>query len=423
LENLRLRTNTLRAFSTKGGGFLTPTAERGGLFSIIHKKRSNSGKKNAWFVSSGTANLHIMFRPSCAQPVVALMVFVAASFLCGAAVARPTGEAQGCGNCHYKPNGPELAVSFSKASVALGETVTLKVEIKAVNAEAKRTGVWVSGDGKGKFGLIDTKGTRLHLDTGVLHAEPKTLVDGKADFSFRWTAPSVKGVSDFTVASITGNSNGDSEDDHSSSARVSVAYGCDAKTYYPDADSDGFGDAKQGQLSCDPISGFILRGQDCNDEKREISPDAKEMCNAVDDNCDGVADEGLEPGIYFKDEDGDGFAANGAKPEFTCKTEPGFVAVKKDCAPKDPNINPDAKEIKNGKDDNCDGQTDESDGSQGGQTGEDQTGGVGGTSENEEMTVGGCSVAIGANSSNPAAIAMMLTAAFIFAVRRRAKRS
>lgn len=363
-----------------------------------------------------------MLRPSCAQSFFVLMVVVAASFVCGSAAARPTGEAQGCGNCHYKPNGPELTVSFSKTSVGLSETITVKVEIKAVNVEAKRTGVWISGDGKGKFGLIDAKGTRLHLDTGALHAEPKTLIDGKADFSFRWTAPSVKGVSDFTVASITGNSNGDSEDDHSSSTRASVAYGCDAKTYYPDADRDGFGNSKQSQLSCDSISGFILRAGDCDDEKSEISPDAKEMCNAVDDNCDGVVDEGLDPGIYFKDEDGDGFAANGAKPEFTCKSEPGFVAVKKDCSPKDPTINPDAKEIKNGKDDNCDGQTDETGVSQGGQLGEDQTAGAGGSDDNEETTVGGCSLAGGTNSGNSVAAGLMLTAAFISWGRRRAKR-
>jgi hypothetical protein len=364
-----------------------------------------------------------MFRPNSAHPLIAVFVFSAVLIVSRPAVARPTGEAQGCGNCHYKPNGPELAVSFSKASVGLAETITIKVDVKAVNFEAKRTGVWISGDGKGKFGLVDSKGTRLHMDTGVLHAEPKVLIDGKADFTFKWTAPSSKGVSDFSVFSITGNSNGDAQDDHNSVKKVSVAYGCDAKTYFPDIDLDGFGDSKQGQLSCEPVSGFVLRGDDCNDDNRQIAPGAKEQCNAVDDNCDGTADEGLDAGIYFKDEDGDGFAANGAKPEFTCKSEAGFVAVKKDCAPKDPNINPNAEEIDNGKDDNCDGQTDEANTSNSGSSGDDQSGGNGGgeESDNGETVSGGCSVTRRGKLASFTALALVVAAA-LMNQRRRGQR-
>ena len=124
-------------------------------------------------------------------------------------------------------------------------------------------------------------------------------------------------------------------------------------------------DKKNGKLSCDPVSGFIEKGADCDDSKKEVNPDAAEVCNSIDDNCDGQSDEGLEPGLYYKDEDGDGFAATGAKAEFTCKDQEGFVAVRKDCAPKDPKINPDAKEVKNGKDDNCNGEIDEEEGSGG----------------------------------------------------------
>lgn len=309
-----------------------------------------------------------------------------------------------------------IDVSFSKPSANLGETITMTVALTAVNAEAKRTGVWITG-GEGKFALIDNVGTRLH-ETGVLHSAPKTLVDGKAEFSFKWTAPTAKGVSDFRVSSITGNSNGTSDDDHNSSTTASIAYGCSAKMYYPDVDGDGFGDKKNGKLSCDPVSGFIEKGADCDDSKKEVNPDAAEVCNSIDDNCDGQSDEGLEPGLYYKDEDGDGFAATGAKAEFTCKDQEGFVAVRKDCAPKDPKINPDAKEVKNGKDDNCNGEIDEEEGSGGeGGAGGDSNGGSSGG--DDESTAGGCSLTPGHKGAGFPLMVVFGLAVFATALRRR----
>lgn len=330
--------------------------------------------------------------------IAACLAFAAAVFP-ASVFARPTGEPQGCGNCHYKAQGPVIDVNFSKATPNLGETVTMNIKLTAVNSEAKRTGVWVTG-GDGKFALVDTVGTRLH-ETGVLHSEPKNLVDGKAEFSFKWTAPNDKGVSDFRVSSITGNTNGTSEDDHNSSISVSIAYGCNAKIYYPDTDGDGFGDKKNGKLSCDPIPDSIEKGEDCDDTKADINPDATEQCNAADDNCDGEADEGLEPGLYYKDDDGDGFAATSAKAEFTCKDNEGFVAVRKDCAPKDPDINPDAEEVKNGKDDNCDGEIDE-----------------GVDDDDDDEAKGGCAFTPG-HRTNGLAVAFVLGLVLLGAKRRR----
>jgi len=269
-----------------------------------------------------------------------------------------TANPQACGNCHYKAQGPKITPTFSKASADLNETVTMTVKLEPVNAEAKVTGFWVANDGQGKFVLIDPAATRLHA-TGVTHAVAKSMSSGSAEFALKWTAPATKGVSDFTIFSVTGNANGSSDDDHTSSVKAALAFGCAAKTYYPDLDKDGFGDKKQAKLSCDPVPDFILKGDDCDDAKSEINPDAKDVCNSIDDNCDGATDEGLEPGIYYKDEDGDGYAANGTKPEYTCKSEPGFASTRGDCAPKDADIYPGAKEVKNNKDDDCNGKTDE----------------------------------------------------------------
>jgi len=49
----------------------------------------------------------------------------------------------------------------------------------------------------------------------------------------------------------------------------------------PDADSDTF-----------TLCGSSTRRADCNDQRDFINPDAPELCNGLDDNCDGTIDEG-----------------------------------------------------------------------------------------------------------------------------------
>ena len=47
---------------------------------------------------------------------------------------------------------------------------------------------------------------------------------------------------------------------------------------------------------------------DCNDASATVSPDATELCNGLDDDCDGVEDnQAIDPTVYFEDTDGDGW--------------------------------------------------------------------------------------------------------------------
>lgn len=48
-------------------------------------------------------------------------------------------------------------------------------------------------------------------------------------------------------------------------------------------------------------------GDDCDDANESIHPDATEICNLVDDNCDGTADEGC-PRTLDHSPSGDGLA-------------------------------------------------------------------------------------------------------------------
>jgi hypothetical protein len=129
-------------------------------------------------------------------------------------------------------------------------------------------------------------------------------------------------------------------------------------TWYVDADGDGFGDPDPllVVLSCDAQPGYALNGNDCNDANAAIHPGALEVCNDLDDDCDGIVDEGTLVTWYF-DEDGDGFGDD-AVTLTSCAQPNGYVAVGGDCDDLIPTTYPGAPEVCNGVDDDCDGAVD-----------------------------------------------------------------
>lgn len=85
-----------------------------------------------------------------------------------------------------------------------------------------------------------------------------------------------------------------------------------------DADGDGYSDAACG-------------GADCNDQDMTIHPGAPEVCNGVDENCDGQIDEGVLA-TFYDDSDGDGYG-DPNRGVGACFSPVGFVDDRRDNCP------------------------------------------------------------------------------------------
>ena len=104
---------------------------------------------------------------------------------------------------------------------------------------------------------------------------------------------------------------------------------------------------------------------DCDDFNNTIHPEAEEVCDGEDNDCDGEIDEDGGGGVltWYADADNDGWGDEGS-PIPSCVEPPGSAEVAGDCDDTDGDVNPDADEVCDGADNDCDGEIpeDEADG-------------------------------------------------------------
>ncbi len=104
--------------------------------------------------------------------------------------------------------------------------------------------------------------------------------------------------------------------------------------------------------------GWAVDAGDCDDGDPGVNPDADEVCDGVDNDCDGYADLGAvdgDSGRLDVDGDGDGCETCVAS---ACEQPAGRVADNTDCDDDDAAVNPGEEELCDGIDNDCDGVVD-----------------------------------------------------------------
>ncbi len=118
-------------------------------------------------------------------------------------------------------------------------------------------------------------------------------------------------------------------------------YNCDGSVGYDDLDEDGF-------AAC----------MECNDANADVNPDAVEVCNGIDDNCDNIIDtDAVDQTTWYADADADSYTNPDVETQ-ACEPPDYFAAAsdEDDCDDSNATVNPGAEDIPDdGIDQNCDG--------------------------------------------------------------------
>ncbi len=98
---------------------------------------------------------------------------------------------------------------------------------------------------------------------------------------------------------------------------------------------------------------------DCNDDDATVNPGAAEICDGLDQDCDDIADNGVQLTVYA-DADADGYGDPDVTDE-ACTVEDGWSDNAEDCDDESADFSPEADEICDGLDNDCDELTDDDD--------------------------------------------------------------
>ncbi|WP_093519757.1 putative metal-binding motif-containing protein [Stigmatella erecta] len=138
---------------------------------------------------------------------------------------------------------------------------------------------------------------------------------------------------------ISNQAKGTDCDDSASNIHPNAVEACDDKDnncdgdidegigtrWYLDQDGDGFGDKNAALVRCTRPANYAQAPSDCLDSNPNVYPRQnfnETTCDEVDDDCDGIADDGLPKGQPCTDQCSGGKYACDDKHELTCRGAP-----------------------------------------------------------------------------------------------------
>jgi hypothetical protein len=219
----------------------------------------------------------------------------------------------------------------------LGDTVRIAVTVSgsAINVG----GFYLTTAGKGV--LTPVGGDARSSGTQATHTSPKNANGGSVTFEVDWKAPSDPFALHLSAYGVAANGSNTPQGDSAAMPIVNIdrLVGCTGAMYFRDFDGDGYGTSLVPPiLDCSAPAGYVDKGGDCSEEDPAINPGAQEVCNNVDDDCDGEVDDNAAPtcGVGL------------------CRRYAEYCSATAPCFPGTP-----TPEACNGLDDDCDGKVDQ----------------------------------------------------------------
>jgi hypothetical protein len=195
------------------------------------------------------------------------------------------------------------------------------------------------------------------MDGGVMIVALMALVvacdGGKGDSAGGTTDDST--TPDDSATDDSGTNKGDDsgkDDSGTDDSGTDDSGGCPKLDWYQDVDGDGYG-AGTATSACEaPGKEWTQTDGDCDDALAEVSPDATEICNSIDDDCDtdiDDADSSVEATTWYTDADHDGYGDPTGSSITSCAGGTGYAPEDAkhppDCNDADDAVYPGAPEL------------------------------------------------------------------------------